>query len=226
MENIRPSVCITTRCHFYAGGKLALSPDLIFSADSRRLLCHSLLSPWLFLCNQIPQCPLHNDARFNISNFVGAVESFLCNFAFPLDIFLPRTVCLPLRLWSCNGSGCIMAHGGLGQKTTVTHIEGRSWRRPWSSHTHTCTHIYWVEFVRLHTPKTRRCVSGPGLQAAGLPDCSRWCTFSVYKKTVSVGSKEEVLTSISAWNTADQNHSVAAGMVLLHWYCLFWYTFQ
>lgn len=59
------------------------------------------------------------------------------------------------------------------------------------------------EFVRLHTQKTRRCVSGPGLEAAGLLYCSRWCAFSIYKKTLHVGSKEEVLSSIPASNTVD-----------------------
>lgn len=59
-------------------------------------------------------------------------------------------------------------------------------------------------------------MSGPGFKAAGLLYCSRWCTFSIYKKTLSVGSKEEVLSSIPAPNTADLNHFVAARMVTLY----------
>lgn len=73
------------------------------------------------------------------------------------------------------------------------------------------------EFVRLHAEKTRRCVSGPGVDAVGLLYCSRWCTFSIYKKTLCVGSKEEVLSSIPVSNTADLNHFAAACMFMLLW---------
>lgn len=66
------------------------------------------------------------------------------------------------------------------------------------------------EFVRLHTEKTRRCVFGPGLEAAGLLYCSRWWRFFIYKKTLSVGSKEEVLSSMPASNKAVINYFVAA----------------
>lgn len=96
--------------------------------------------------------------------------------------------------------------------------------------THTCREIFRLlpsgkEFVRLHTQKTRRCVSGPGLEAAGLLYCSRWCTFFICTKTVRVGSKEEVLSSIPASNIAGLTHFVAAWMVMLYECSLFWRKF-
>lgn len=86
-------------------------------------------------------------------------------------------------------------------------------------HTHVGRHsgCYQVErSLSAYTQKTRRCVSGPGLEAAGLLYCSRWCTFSIYKKTLCVGSEEEVLSSIPVLNTADLNYFVAAWMVTLY----------
>lgn len=59
------------------------------------------------------------------------------------------------------------------------------------------------------------CVSGPGFEAAGLLYCSRWCTFSIYKKTLSVGSKEEVLSSIPASTTAEPLCGSTDGHVVL-----------
>lgn len=106
---------------------------------------------------------------------------------------------------------------------TYCRKEAACWRRHWSSHTRRETFRLLPsgkEFVRLHTQKTRRCVSGPGLEAAGLLYCSRWCTISIYKKTLSVGSKEEVLSSIPASNTAALNHFVAAWTVTLYGFLL------
>lgn len=56
-------------------------------------------------------------------------------------------------------------------------------------------------------------MSGPGLDAAGLLYCSRWCTFSIYEKTISVGSTEEVLSSILASNTVPLHGTINGHIV-------------
>lgn len=76
-----------------------------------------------------------------------------------------------------------------------------------------------------YTQRTRRCVFGPGLEAAGLLCCSRWCTFLFYTKTLRVGSKEEALSSIPVSDIAVLTHWVAARMVILFGCSLFWNRF-
>lgn len=61
---------------------------------------------------------------------------------------------------------------------------------------------------------TGRCVSGPGLEAAGLLHCSRWRTiffFSPFiRRTLHVGSKEEVLSS-SPHFSCSGSHQLCVG---------------
>lgn len=73
------------------------------------------------------------------------------------------------------------------------HSKETAWRsRHWSSHT--CRETFRLlpsgkEFVRLHAQKTRRCVSGPGLEAVGLLYCSRWCTFFHLQENTKCGQQ-------------------------------------
>lgn len=155
--------------------------------------------------------------------------------------FHPPTLSASLHAISSSASCCIVFRGGSARSwcyyispsqstMTETYIWTRLPGEEALKFTHVGRHSGCYQVERSVSAYTLRrpgdvCVSGPGFEAAGLLYCSRWCTFSIYKKTLSVGSKEEVLSSIPASNTADLNHFVAARMVTLYWCTWNWLSF-